>query len=94
MKMYEKIQKLAEKYGYQLVYCRNNGNNDYIITIREVKKYHSEIMFDRWNSRKFKVQTTSYGSMEESEYEEYLNACKDSYKLVKELNKLDLSKLK
>ena len=45
------------------------------------------------NKSKWEIQTTSYGSLGEKEYAEFLKCCTDAYNMIKEIGKVDLTKL-
>lgn len=98
----KKIDSLCNKYGYKLYSAYNkklqNGEDFIKINIRPVKDFHSEISFDDgyfFSNTKphFTIQTTAYGALDLNDYEKFLKGCNDSYNLVKELNKINLSEL-
>lgn len=99
---FKKIDSICKKYGYELydAYVKvyeKSGNKYPRVSIRKVQKFHPEIYYNNSLLDKkvnyFSIQTTSYGSLEKEEYEEFLKGCQDAYNLVSELEKIDLETL-
>jgi hypothetical protein len=95
----KKIKSIASKYGYVSDECYMRSWGEPYIQIRSKNRddYHPEIYFrsDYFGKKvnKFEIQTTSYGSLDEKEYAEYIKCCNDAFNMIKELSKVDLSKL-
>lgn len=91
----KKIQSIAKKYGYEAGQSYIYSWGDANIRIMRKKDFSPEIYYTDSSSGKmeFKIQTTSYGALNEKQYETFLDGCQDAYNLVKELGKVDLSKL-
>lgn len=99
----KKIQSIASKYGYNAdnSYMRSWGDPYVQLSSKDRNDFHPQIYFNDGyaginkakNSWKFEIQTTSYGSLDEKEYEKFLKCCQDAYNMIKELSKVDLSKL-
>lgn len=98
---FKKIDSICKKYGYELyaayVEVYESGNKYPRVSISKVQKFHPEIYYNNNLLDKkvnyFSIQTTSYGSLEKEEYEEFLKGCQDAYNLVSELEKIDLGTL-
>ena len=95
------MEEICKKHGYALYYAYNNQFK------KDGKLYITVSIIDPENKRlrpgvfgpscdakvEYKVQTSSYGSLKESEYEEYVGYCQDALAMIKELSKVDHSKL-
>lgn len=97
---FKKMSNICKKAGYVLGEAYQERYSDKIVMIHiriisaDPNDYHPDIYFeDNKGKRKFKIQTTSYGSLYIEEYEEFVICIKDAYSLVKELNKIDFSTL-
>lgn len=94
----KKLKSIANKYGYNAdeSYIRSWGEA-YIQLRPKSDDFHPEVYYrsDYFGKKvsMFEIQTTSYGSMGINEYEKFMKACNDAYNMVKELQKVDLSKL-
>lgn len=94
---YKKAKSIAEKYGYIIdphcyVEVFNNGHKWINFRVRGKDRYDPEIYYDApfgQQEYKFRIQTTSYGSLELDEYEQFLKKVTAAYDMVKELTKLD-----
>lgn len=102
---FKKIESLCSKYGYRLyggtATTRKNGNKYIDIRIQQAdwnnKEYHADIYYSSpsflGDDSRFEIQTAAYGALTVEEYAKFLKGCQDSYDLVTELNKIDLSTL-
>lgn len=99
---YKKIDKLCNKYGYQLYNAiartRSDGKKNIDITLNAPRgTYHADIYYTKptfeGTDYKFEIQTTAYGALSAEEYEKFLKGCQDSYNLITELGKLDMTTL-
>ena len=95
----KKIKQIANKYGYEAdqSYIRSWGEPTIQIRSKNYNDMHPDIYYrsDHFGKKvsQFEIQTTSYGSMTTKEYETFIKCCNDAYNMVKELEKLDLTKL-
>lgn len=94
----KKIQQIASKYGYVAgqSYMRWYGSANIHISPKNddfhPAIYYSDDDYGKFNP-KFEIQTTSYGSLDSKEYADFLKGCTDAYNMVKELEKIDVTKL-
>lgn len=97
---YKKINDLCEKYAYKL-YAAYNEKYKIIpdtttINIRPTDDLHFDIYYEKSRESgefEFTIQTAALGSLNLEKYAEFIAACQDSYNLVSELKKIDLSTL-
>lgn len=105
----KKIKSIATKYGYEVsglvflrAYSQDSKYRSLNLNIRpKSRDYHPDVYIsdsidkngNGIDNLEFSIQTTSYGSIEVDEYQEFLKSCEDAYKMMSEIKKLDLSKL-
>lgn len=94
---YKKCAAICKKYGYELAplcYVEEGKTGKKYITFGIMmpgrNSYLPEIRYSR---DRFLIQTTAYGSLEISEYADFLKAVTAAQKMVEELSKVDLTKL-
>ena len=97
----KKIKQIADKYGYTAgeTYLRWYGGIQCRINAKDRNSYHPDVYvdtdfdIDETATIDFRIQTTAYGSIAIGDYQEFLKCCEDAYKMLSEINKLDLTKL-
>jgi hypothetical protein len=94
---YKKAAGICKKYGFdlaELAYVSPGGYVNFRV-ISDSKKFQPDIYYGSsfGGKAKFEIQTVSFGALDLKEYPKFLEACENAYKMVQELNKLDLSTL-
>ena len=97
------MKEVANRYGYDFEGAnrRYKGISNKLYPFIQVyrkdsKGYLPEIHFDnRFNedNYEYKIQTTSYGALNEEEFTNFLNAQTKAYSLIQKLQNFDISKL-
>ena len=98
---YKKMEKLASSHGYKLGLAYWASWDGTVIHLNpESGSYFSEYLpeiyppdYTSSNGTDWRIQTTSYGSLDSVEFEKFIQANDDAYKLVEELSKIDLRTL-
>lgn len=90
------FRKAVKKFGYDV------GSSWFVkgllrlgVTADDSRDYQPTIYISReWNSDKlkFRIQTTSFGSLDSDEYEEFINVCNMAYGAVSFMKSYDYSK--
>lgn len=87
----EETVKVYECLGYQIKEVTNNKWNFITLSIESDKKYNPNIVvkedLDDGKILEFKIQTTSYGSLESNKIEKIIEGYQTALKVVKELEK-------
>ena len=92
----KKIKQIAAKYGYVAgeTFLYWYGGIHCSVVPKDRGGYHPSVYIDSdIKDVKFRIQTTSYGAISLEDYSEFLKGCEAAYNMVKEINKLDLTKL-
>lgn len=95
---YVKMRNIADKYGY-FISSAFIHNNRVEINIYKCcgKRFIPDVYFNSANLdnpiSEFRIQTTSYGSLNMKEYSEFIECVNNAYKMVNELEKIDTLKL-
>ena len=101
----QKLKKVAERKGYEIRHCYVEVSEtgyerfEFLMRQKDYKSYTPEIYvrntFGRktkeMDNPKFEVQTTSYGSLNEEEMKEFMNAMTNGWVMQQYLNNLDWS---
>lgn len=101
---FRRVEALCKRFGYILaedsclevigttkyldIYIYADGTNKYAPTIYSPNRAADRKILD---GPTFKIQTSSYGALDVSEYEEYVQACENAYKLVSALKDINFS---
>lgn len=89
--VYEKINTLAKQFGYSARISYDFDNNVlYGISLDGESKLQPDIRIDIKNfegKSEVRVQTTSYGSLNLQDYQEFLNACNKAYECAQAFEK-------
>lgn len=96
------MKEVANRYGYDFEGAnrgyKSNPNKLYPfirVSRKDRNSYLPEIYFeDDFNDDyQYKIQTTSYGALNEEEFADFLNAQTKAYSLIQKLQNFDISKL-
>ena len=96
------MKEVANRYGYDFEGANRgykSSPNKLYPFIRVSRKdrngYSPEIYFedDLNDDYQYKIQTTSYGALNEEEFTDFLNAQTKAYSLIQKLQNFDISKL-
>lgn len=97
-----KFIEIAKSHGYKVYGAFNYAGKKtpedkfFDVNFAQLKDdYHPSVYYEsKWSNKKpfYKIQTTSYGAMDDKEYEKFLKDCTDALEMVKELRKIDVSK--
>lgn len=99
---YKQMERLARFYGYKLSSAYWANYDGAVININpESGSYFSEYLPEIYppdyslssDGNDWRVQTISYGSLDRVEFEEFVQANENAYKLVEALSKIDLKTL-
>lgn len=95
---YKKMEKLASNYGYDLGSAYWANWDEAVINISPqygnyFSEYLPEIYPPSYIVNKWRIQTTSYGALNSVEFEKFVQANENAYKLVEALSKIDLKTL-
>lgn len=98
---YKKMEKLASSHGYKLGLAYWASWDGTVINLNpESGSYFSEYLpeiyppdYTSSNDTDWRIQTTSYGSLDSVEFEKFIQANDNAYKLVESLSKIDLKTL-
>lgn len=86
------MQSICKNYGYELYYAYvDSGILQLSVYAIDRKSYHPEVYIQPdWGSTevKYRIQTTSYGSIDLEEYYDFLESCNDAYNMCQELQQL------
>lgn len=86
------IQNICNNYGYQLYYAYVDTDGlNLNVYATDRRSYHPEVYIETdWRSHEltYKIQTTSYGSIELEEYYTFLESCNDAYNMCQEIQQL------
>lgn len=95
---YVKMRNIADKYGY-FISSAFIHNNRVEINIYKCcgKRFIPDVYFNSSTldnpTSEFRIMTTSYGSLNMDDYEEFIQCVNNAYNMVSELEKIDTSKL-
>ena len=95
---YIAMNDIANKYGYRIssAYIQNKKVNINIYK-NNTNRFSPEVCFNPVSfvnpKPEFRIQTVSYGSLNMEEYSKFIEWVNNVYKMVKELEKVDTSKL-
>ena len=96
------MKEVANRYGYYFEGAnrgyKSNPNKLYPfirVSRKDRNGYLPEIYFedDLNDDYEYKIQTTSYGALNEEEFADFLNAQTKAYSLIQKLQNFDISKL-
>lgn len=92
----DSFRKAVKKFGYDVgASWFEKGLLRLGVTADDSREYQPAIYISReWKSDKlsFKIQTTSFGSLDSDEYEEFINVCNMAYGAVSFMKSYDYSK--
>lgn len=56
---------------------------DFVVSAREKYKYIPTILYDSWDTKEFRIQTTSYGSLVPDEINKVIEGLQEAQEVVK-----------
>ena len=96
--VFMKMQKIAEKYGYQFYTAINRVHDTgfimpyAVVNPKDNDSYHPGVSYceEGFMTGKYRweIDTVSYGSLEPEEYEKFMKETMDAYNFVKEISEI------
>ena len=91
--LFWEIEKSVEGAGYLLAKAHNEGDFTNVWIRWGAKRFQPEIMIEGFKTKRFGIQTTSYGLLFGDELNAYVDNLNKAKELVDWLNSLDLTQL-